>query len=214
MIAREQIRFDPEAHLYQLAGEDVPSVTQVLDAEGLAGCEYWKEEHRQRGTAVHRIAALLGRRQIRGATVDEIVYHSAWEPARTAPALVGYGCAVAQFYLDTGFKPELVEQIVASERFRICGTLDQWGRMPNGEQWLIDFKSGEPQPAAQIQTALYVMCLEETLALATDKRAVVWLRPDGSYKMLPPRPAGGTDLSIGQCAVNLYHWRQRNRMLN
>ena len=206
------IEFNPETHRYLLNGRDAPSVTTVLDAEGLAGCGYWKEEHRKRGTAVHDIVLLLSEK-ISGATVEEIVANSRWEPSLTSPVLVPYGMAAAQYFLDSGLKPELVEHVVGSTQLQLCGKLDVYGKQPNGKRVLIDFKSGQPQSAADIQTALYAFMLEECMGLGTDERACVWLKPDGTYKAYPPRPPGGNDLTIGKAAVWLYHWREQNGML-
>ena len=215
MIATERIVFQAEPHAYTLDGSDVPSITTVLECEGLSGNGngYWKEEHRQRGTAVHRVCLLLGKRPWRGKTAGEIIENSLWDPLTTHPTLVPYGFALAQWYVDSGFRPELTERPVASLKFGIAGTLDQWGGMPSGEKVLVDFKSGQPTPAANIQTALYAMLLEETLGLKTDQRVVLWLKPDGTYKAFPPRPAGGMDLAIGQAAVSLYHWRRKAGVL-
>ncbi len=214
MTPRLQVQFFEEGHQYLLNNSEAPSVTTILDAEGLAGtCEFWKPEHRMRGTAVHRIALLLGKRPWRGGTVDEIVANSAWDPDRTAPVLVPYGLALARWYLDTGFRPELTEQPVGSAIWGIAGTLDQWGAMPNGEKWLIDFKSGQPQPAADLQTQLYAMCLHETFGLTTDQRAVLWLKPEGDYRQMAPRPPGGIDQSVACSAINLYKWRLKHKKL-
>ena len=211
--ARIEAAFDPEGHLYSLNGQDPPSVTQVLSAERLYGSPFWTERDRQRGSAVHSIAHLMGKRPWEGTTLDEIVANSLWDPGSTAPVLVPYGFAVADFYLKTGFRPRWTEHLVASLRFRVCGTLDQDGVVPSQENWLVEYKSGEPSEAAFVQAQIYAMCLEETEGVRPDKCVVVWLRPTGECKIFPPRPVGGIDLSIGQCAINLYHWRRKFRQL-
>lgn len=213
MIAPERISFDPESHSYTLDGQEVPSVTRVLDGEGLSGSPFWTEADRRRGTAVHLIANLIGKTTVVGNTAEEIVNNSLWDPASTAPVLVPYGYAVAQFYRDTGLKPVYIERPVASARFGVCGTLDGFGIMGNGDSLLWDFKSGQPQESAWVQTALYAMCLEETMGAPPKQRTVVWIKPDGSYKCYPPRPAGGQDLAVGQAAIVLYKWRKEKGML-
>jgi hypothetical protein len=207
------IEFDPISHTYWLNGERTESVTQILSAEGLSGSEFWRPEHRARGSAVHKIALLIGKGPIQGNTVEEIVANSRWDPDGTDPKLIGYGYAVARWYLETQFKPVLVEQPVASAKYQVCGTLDAYGELPDGKMLLPDFKTGEPQEAAWIQTAIYAMCLEETFGLCTDLRCPVWVQSDGSYRMPPARPAGGVDLLIGQQAINLYRWRKQHGML-
>ncbi len=213
MIITERITFDSEKHAYHLDGNPVPSITEILSHEGLSGDGngFWRPEHRDRGTAVHKICSLVSSR-LRGSTAEEIVWNSRWDPHTTNPTLIGYGYAAAKWYADSGFQPELIERAVASTSLQIAGTLDQWGLL-DSLRTLVDFKSGQPQPAANIQTAIYARCLEETLGYQTDQRIVVWLRADGTYKAFPPRPSGGIDLSIGIAAVSLYHWRRQNRML-
>jgi hypothetical protein len=211
--AKMDIRFFQENHTYTLNGTEVPGVTEIMEAEGLSGCAFWKEEHRNRGTAVHRIALLINSRPWRGSTVEEIVANSRWDPSKTHPKIVGYGYAMASYLLDSGFRAELVEQPVGSTRHGICGTLDIWGTLPSGERVLPDIKSGQPQEAAHVQTALYDLCLEETLGLKTDKRFALWLKPDRSYKVALPKLAPGVYTNAGICAVNLFKWRQQFRML-
>lgn len=211
MIAADQIQFDPASHRYWLAGEETPSTTQALEAEGLHGNDWWTDAARKRGTAVHQIALLVSH-GAKGRTVEEVVERSQWDPFGTAPFLVPYGMACVQYYVDTGIEPMLVEERVASLRFRLCGTLDMYGRMPNGKMRLTDYKSGEPQPSAEIQTNLYAMQLEEAYGLKTDEIAIVWLMRDGRYRARISTP-GGEALAIGQMAVNLYHWRRKHRMV-
>lgn len=212
MTPKFQIDFEPRDHTYRLNGQPADGTTDILEAEGMSGCVYYREEHRQRGSAVHKIALLLSHR-IRGGSPEEIVANSPWDPAKTSPALVGYGMAVAKFYHKERVRPALVEQPVGSLLWWICGTLDLHGELPNGTRVLVDFKSGQPQPAAVIQTALYAMQLEETFGLKTDLMMVVWVQPDGDYKITAKIPPGGNNLVIGQSAINLYRWRKANGKL-
>jgi hypothetical protein len=208
---------DQGQHQYCLDGQEVPSVTTVLSAEALSDYSYCTERDRLRGSAVHAIALLLTKRPWKGSTPQEIVANSLWDPSTTAPALVPYGMACASFLCETGFRPALVETPVGSKRLMICGTLDAYGEMPTSTSMLlrtlIDYKSGRPLPGADVQTALYEMCLKETLDLTTDQRIVVWLKSNGEYQVFPPRPSGGPDLAIGIAATSLYHWRRRNKLI-
>jgi PD-(D/E)XK nuclease superfamily len=207
------LEFDPESHSYTLNGALVPSVTEVLSSEGLNSFEWCTERDKARGSAVHKIAELLAGSPIKGTTVDEIISNSRWAPEETAPALVGYGRAAVLYLMESGIKPVLVEARVGSARLNLAGTLDLYGIMPDKDRRLIDFKSGQPREAANVQTALYAELLKETLGQETDSRVVVWLKPDGTYRSFAPRPAGGMDLYIGMDAVALYHWRRKYKQL-
>ena len=214
LTPRFDVKFygEGDAHEYYLNGEETSSVTGVLSAEGLTDYEWCKEEHRNRGKAVHKIAQIISR-DWRGSTVEEIVANSRWDPAATDPRLIGYGYGVAKFLLNSQFRPTLVEQPVGSLRLGLCGTLDAHGLLPSGAALLPDYKSGRPLPAAAIQMNLYAYMLEETFGIKTDLLSAVWVQAGGDYQMWAPRPAGGVDLSIGISAVNLYRWRKQNGML-
>lgn len=57
MIAAPVFRFDAERHEYFYNDARIPSVTQLLDLGGLVnGKEYFTEESRRRGRAVHALA--------------------------------------------------------------------------------------------------------------------------------------------------------------
>ena len=200
-------------HQYWVNSSEVPSVTQVLEAEGLNSFEWCTERDKARGSAVHRIAQILSGSPIKGNTVDEIISNSRWAPESTATALVGYGRAAVLYLMESGIKPVLVEARVGSVRLNLAGTLDLYGIMPDNTRRLLDFKSGRPQEAANVQTALYAALLKETFGLDTDDRTVVWLMPNGEYKQSLPRPAAGADLAIGVSAVSLYHWRRKYKQL-
>lgn len=212
LTPRARIEFRAADHSYTLNGCEAVSVTTMLEAEGLHGSSFWKKEHRDRGTAAHKIAALLAKRPIRGATVEEIVANSAWDDKRTHPAIVPYGYGIAAWYLDTRFEPMLVEVPVGLPTLMICGTPDLCGLMA-GKLTVVDFKTGRPMPAAHIQTALYAQGLLETYGLEVEQRVVVWVKAEATYQQLPPRPPGGQDLAIGRAAASLYHWRRRNHQL-
>ena len=204
---------EDDQHQYWVNSSEVPSVTQVLEAEGLNSFEWCTERDKARGSAVHRIAELLAGSPIKGTTVDEIISNSRWAPEETAPALLGYGRAAVLYLMESGIRPVLVEARVGSVRLNLAGTLALFGIMPDKDRRLIDFKSGQPREAANVQTALYAELLKETLGMETDSRAVVWLKSDGTYKSFPPRPAAGVDLSVGVAAVSLYHWRRKYKQL-
>jgi len=206
------LEFDGSDHSYLLDGASVPSVTQILASEGIVSFEYCDETHRQRGTYVHTIAELVAK-DWHGSTVEEIIRNSRWDPSTTDQALVPYGLAAAKWLLDTGFRPKLIEARVASLRFQIAGTLDAYGLMPSGERLLVDFKSGQAYSGAWIQLSLYEMCLKESLGLDVDERIIVELKPDGTYKALPPRKAGGVDLTVALSVLNVYRWRVKHKML-
>ena len=209
-----KIDFFEEDHSYLLNQVPTPSITRMLGDEGITSFEFCSEQDRNRGSAVHKIASLIGSTPWQGSTPEEIVANSRWDPYSTNPVLVPYGFGLARFYLDKKFRPTLMEQPVGSERYGICGTLDQYGEAETSQgikRWLVEFKSGRPLPGAHIQSALYSFCLKETLGLETDERVVVWLKSDGDYQAYPARPDGGVDLAVGLAAVSVWKWRTQHK---
>ena len=206
-----QIEFSEELHEYTVDDERFPSITQVLGDEGMADFLFASMADRDRGSAVHRVTEIIDMKPWEGATVEEIVANSRWDPDSTSATLIPYGYAYAQFLLDTGFRSKVVEGKVASKAYRVAGRFDRWGLTASGKRWLVDLKSGQPTDAAWVQVALYAHCAKETHGLDTDEVAIVWLKRDGSYKLFgPPRPPSGTDLQIGFCAINLWWWRHQH----
>ena len=189
------LTFHPDPHEYRLNDRILPGVTEILTAEGCSGSDWYKEEHQQRGDAVHRITRLIDDRD--------------WDPDTTTQALVPYGRCYEQFLRDSGFTPILSEQSVCSPTYGLAGTLDRWGDWPGKGATLVDFKSGRPEPAAHLQTALYAMMLEQWLGKRTLHRAVVWLRPEG-----PPQVfwGNGADLQAALAVVSVYHWKRNHKV--
>jgi len=207
------IEFDADSHAYWLDGERVPSVTEVLAAEGLTDYTFCNRQDRQRGSYVHQICAMLGR-ACDGLkhSPEELISLSQWDPEATREDLVPYGLACARFLSETGFWPSHLELPVGSRKWKICGTLDAVG-ICGRERWLVDYKTGRPLEAAFLQASLYAECLKETAEIEPDKLVVVWLQSDGRYQVLPPRPHPGPERHVALCAVNLYRWRKQNGLL-
>ncbi|KKM90666.1 hypothetical protein LCGC14_1236460, partial [marine sediment metagenome] len=122
------LEFHPEGHRYLLDGQEVPSVTQVL--EPYTGLEYVDRELLRRaaefGTHVHEACHLFNIDSLDRLTLD--------------PALAPYVSAWEQFLDDTGAVVLQSEHRVASRKFKYAGTLDTtvfWGKSKR----LIDIKS-------------------------------------------------------------------------
>lgn len=199
-------------HRYFVDGKHFPSVTQILEAEGLANYRFHKSEARQRGTLVHQIADLLDDGweacHRTASTADDIIAASRWNPSTTTEALVPYGYAYCHFLLS--YKPQWIrrEFAVASTTYCFAGRLDRYGVL-DGKRTLVDIKSGEPTDAASVQEALYALALEETTGDKTEAMLSLWLRPTGRPHCIP---ASGEGLRIGLCAVQLYHWRKDRKL--
>jgi hypothetical protein len=180
---------------YRIDGERVPSVTKILELAGLVDLSMIPpdalEHARRRGHEVHEWLELL----------DQGFIGSDYEPDDW---IRGYVEAYVRFKEDSGFAPELIEQIVKNPLYRYVGTLDRTGKL-YGRRVLVDLKAvAQVRPETALQTMGYAMCLEEP-----HERFSLQLRPDGSYRL--HRYTNRADHHDWLAAVRIAHWRLRNQ---
>lgn len=179
--------FHESTHTYELDGQELPSVTQVLQSEGFIDARWFTDYSRERGTLVHRI----------------IQYHLNGELDENSidPALHGYFDAWKKFEKETGYKAHTIEKPMASEQYRFAGTPDNIGHLV--DETLLDVKTGAILPWVAIQLAAY-----EILCGSKVKRVAVHLKEDGTYclKEFKNRQDRQLFLSVLAC----YQWKQNN----
>lgn len=172
-----QLRFEPSDHTYwHPDGHQVPSVTQILKATGLArdfealsGLSPTLERKiaaaRQRGTNVHLDTHAWDDRQLNLADVD--------------PALLPYVAAWIECRRNLGLTPVTRERMIYEPDEDYCGTMDgvfTWGPM---QYVLVDLKTGDPDDAGcRYQTAAYARAvMRERPDLHIGRRMGIWLTP-------------------------------------
>ena len=188
---RHDIFFDEESHVYLVDGQEVPSVTTIL--QPLSNRSYSSvnssvlEYARNRGSAVHealQIYDLVGECDV-------------------FPEVQGYLNA----YLDwqNVYRPEWlgVEEIVYCEEEGYIGTLDRLGVLNDRELAIVDIKTSNPAKEALVsvccQTAAYEIAYQSNLVMTIPrkmgktasipsrpaiKRYGLFLKADGSYRFL------------------------------
>ena len=173
----KEVEFDAQTHTYRVAGEIVPSVTQILsDLSIMKRLDPGiLREASERGKLVHRAVELYNNRDL-----DEETLHPEFEP---------YIRAWKRFCADQLFEPLHNEIIIHSERWNYCGTLDTfgtWKQLRRRPPVMIDVKSGMADPVHGPQTAAYTDPLRD-MGILTPKehamRAVVRLQPNGFYQL-------------------------------
>jgi hypothetical protein len=197
--------FDVDRHLYLVQGRPVPSVTQVLHSAGF-GANYSMvprevlERKRTLGQFVHQATHYLDEGSLEIESVD--------------PELQPYLSAYQRFLRESGFRPQLIEhRIVGSIGGMLCGgTVDRVGSM-NGQLWIIDLKCVDRlYPGFALQTAGYELLLPKPLVPPFRyTRAVLQLRPDGSYKLGRPYD-DPSDLDIFRAALITTIWKMNRGM--
>lgn len=188
------LTFDKASHRYFVDGHPVLSVTQYLKLAGFVDDEWFTEEGRARGQAVHAAMHYLVQNDL-----DESSIH---------PIIMPYIEAGKKFLAETGFKAQAVEQIVYDPIYGVAGTYDATGTwvLSDGDI-LIDYKTGALEDHVGLQMAAYAACLEKY-----HHRFAVQLRADGTYR-LSKEYRDGNDIKIFRSIVSTTNWRINHGLL-
>lgn len=180
--------FDAERHAYLLDGREIPSVTQILAAEGIIQGQWYTEEGRTRGEHVHLALRYHDEGRLDEATVSDEIrpYLDAWK----------------RFLADTGFIALEIERPFVHAALRYAGTPDRTGWM-DGDRTLsvLDIKTGSPEPWHALQTAAYAVGLGKRTA----RRWSVYLRPNGAYRLVQHRHLDDINAWLG--LVSVHNWK-------
>lgn len=206
----DAIRYEDSTHTYWLDGVRVPSITQSMipatfDQFDFVSPEVLAKKARE-GTMVHHMVDIH-----ESSGMDAVLNFCDSDP--DAVDLLPDLDAYLAFKKDTGFKPALIEEIVASRKYGFAGRLDLEGKMtahPGPHRDLIDIKrTATPPRSAGIQTAGQEIALRETFDIPDSvqfKRWVLHLR-NGKYKLVPHTDRG--DRAVFLSALNVTKWREK-----
>lgn len=198
------LTFDDRTHEYRWDGRVVPSVTQVLKGSGFIDDQWFTEDARMRGSAVHLAIELLEEGALDWSTVDE----------RILPHLAAYEA----FRREMNFRPILVEEKGYHPIYGYAGRPDCPGVL-NGKLAVVDLKTGARQNWMGLQLAAYAELLEylpaysETLERFEDipkqkpERYVLELNGSGRYRL--HRYNDREDFKTFLAALHCLNWRQR-----
>ena len=136
------ITFREEDHTYWDNDIEYPSVTTILQKEGLIDTRWFDDWSRERGIYVHKAIELYNKGELLEKDLDEHLapYLDAWRRLRANSQI------------------EIIEseKMVYSEIWHYAGTLDILCKI-NGEESIIDLKSGAVDAATPLQLAGYAM---------------------------------------------------------
>ena len=110
------VAFEKECHVYTVAGKILPSITQILSAEGFIDTSHYDEWSRDRGSMVH----LACHYDITG-ELDEDSLDDEIRP---------YLAAFRKFMAESGFKVDKSEVPAANLTYGYAGTPDLVGCFP------------------------------------------------------------------------------------
>jgi hypothetical protein len=208
--ARPVLTLEEAGHTYRLDGVAVPSVTQVLEAAGL-GVDYSAvapsvlRHARERGLHIDRCCDLYDENDLDWRSVH--------------PEAQPYVEAWARFRQAEGYQPQASQPRLYHPDYGYAGTPDTVGMV--GREWaVLDRKATTKlsvtygcQLGGYAVPGLYVA--EEAGEIApvpwpTPARAVVWLKPDASYQVVPYQSADDVAAFLG--ALALWRWRQARQL--
>lgn len=181
MATKQDIFFDEATHTYLVDGEEVPSVTTIL--QPLSNRAYSAvnssvlEYARNRGRAVH----------------EALEMYDLGGELEASPEIEGYIRAYLEW--EQVYKPTWsgVEEIVYCESEKFIGTLDRVGTLNGREFAIVDLKTSTPTKEALVsvcvQTAAYAMAYTEQNKKPPEfmeqiKRYGLFLKADGSYRLV------------------------------
>jgi hypothetical protein len=193
------LRFDAEHHLYFLDDVNIPTLTEILKAEGIFDFIGVPETSMiaaaQFGTAVHKMFELLCK-----GTLDEDTVS-----APLLPYLQGCKKFLSDF--EPVIYPEWIESPMCSQKLRFGCTPDAIMSIKN-KLTIVEIKSSSTMPpATAIQTAGQQIAFEESFE-PVRCRIGIHLRPDGSYK--PFEYKSLMDKTIFISALNTWRWKREN----
>ena len=174
------LSFNAERHEYTVNGALVPSVTQILKAEGFTH-PYRNGHAAERGTWVHQATVKI----------------DSWQDVGPYPKeYKGYIQAYLNFIADMMPQWIATEEQFYAEGWGFAGTRD---RRTEGQVW--DIKTGQPTPADGLQLAGY--SIEERDL----ERWNLYLHADGTYE--PVCQKDKKDYIVFSNAVYSYSWKRK-----
>lgn len=200
------IDFDAATHTYRVDGRIVPSVTQILTRAGLvadyAGISPAVLAYaRDRGSHVDACCDLLD--------ADDLDWDS------VHPECGGYVRAWQAFRERERFTPSWTQAIVYHDELEYAGMFDAYGKCGNALTLVERKCTSKIAETYAVQTAAYsmpgiglVVDGSALLRFTVDRRLVVQLKPDGTYKM--QEHTCEADFEAFKAACVIAKWRGAN----
>lgn len=188
--------FKKDTHQYFMDDQEVPGVSRILREGGftnyddlltIPGKKEQFEVAQKKGSDRHEVCRL-----------NDINDLGVFD-ASLQPWLAGW-----QKFLAT-YKPtfRIIEKPLFSKRWSFAGTPDREGII-NGQDILIDIKTGVKEPWHALQNAAYELLFVETYEIKIQERWTIQLLPN-DYKIIPHNDISNKNVFLG--AVQGYHWK-------
>lgn len=192
MNQQNNFQFDELNHIYRLNNQIIPSVTGILQAEGITDFSYADESDREFGQAGHKVTELWDRGILDIKTVSEPLI----------PCLEKWKQFLKDF--DVTLFPGAIEEPIYSSRYLFGVTPDRVG-LVNNKVTVIEIKFSKTiQRATGIQLAAQAIASTEHYGKVRQRIAVSLL--DGKPQFFNDRQ----DETIFISALNLWRYKNEN----
>jgi len=186
------LTFREEDHTYWDGDIEYPSVTTILQEEGLIDTTWFDDWSRTRGIYVHKAVELYNKGELLEKDLDErlIPYLDAWR----------------RFKENSDIEIIASEKIVYRKLWQYAGTLDIFCKI-NGEDSIIDLKSGIVDASTALQLAGYAMTFENYYSIKRYGLSLKNSRPSiVSFKDFD-------DFGIWQSLVAVFHYKLNHNLI-
>jgi hypothetical protein len=195
------IQFDEELHEYRVDSRVLPSVTNIISDLKLSPPYPEDRGALGFGKAVHKAAELY--------IADRL------DKANTNPVILQYLTGLEEKTTEMRLRPIGQELRVWHKYLGYAGTLDYFGYVYDGDLAIIDYKSGQPPPCVELQTAGYELALRSMNFVPIEpgtklRRFSMQLLPDRA--IVKEHKNRELDHAAWTGAVNLYYWKQLRKM--
>ena len=185
------LNFNPDLHQYSVGNEILPSITQILSAEGFVDTTWYTDAGRDRGTIRHLVTHQHD--------IGEL-YEDELDP-EYLPTLKAYKA----FLKDTGFKVRDSEVPRYHKTLKYAGTPDKVGELGKYIA-VVEIKGLGLEPWHQIQTAAQAELVKQDYNVVIVKRFSLRFKPDGTYRL--EEHANRQDAGIWLSAVAVHNWKR------
>ena len=194
-----KVKYNDNDHTYIVRGKRFGSVTDILQNMGYydfsAVNRHVLERACARGTAIHETLQYLDQGVLHKYNYDKKAdpYIEAWEKFKNRFRAIPY----------------IIEKPLASSIWQFAGTPDRVFQV--GDYYiLVDLKTGQDMPYHDLQTAGYVVLVEENFKIKIKKRMTVRLIPH-KYKVY--HHTENVDRSIFLGSVQGYNWKVNKKVI-
>lgn len=185
------ITFDEEKHVYSLEGRILPSVTQILNSEGIIekpsqGMRWYM----LRGQYLHQAIRLYLDRNLDEDSLDPQINIEGFK----------------KFVKESNIEIVGYEQPFYHPQYLYAGTPDMWGKM-NGKRFLLDVKTGAYQRWHALQLVAYEKMLQAN-GIDVDECGNLYLQGGDGYSLKTISQVERIrNWEIFKAILTIYNWK-------